>query len=132
MLLLLLACSGAPDPTTASGGPLDGTWRAEEECGTTTGGSPVVVGYTLTVTGTQASLEADGYQTMLRARGQLSAREDGGWDLYFEEAGEGGAFSEMSRPGDLLLGFQLREGVLEGTPRKLTVNCSTLLRFERG
>lgn len=130
LALLLLACSGGDAPPSAD--PLGGTWRFEEECGSTTGGSAVVVGYTLTVTGDQATLDADGNQTMLRARGTVRALDDGGWDLVFDSPGDGGAFSELYRPGDLLLNLHLRDGVLEATPGKLNIQCSAQLRFERG
>lgn len=130
MLFWLLACGGAPEVVQ---GPeaLSGTWQFEEECGTTSGGSAVVVQYTLSVKGSQASLSADGYQTMLRAEGSLLAKDDGRIEFIFENPGKEGAFSGLYHTGDKLITFQLVDEVLQGTPNKLSFQCSPTLNFER-
>jgi hypothetical protein len=144
MLLLLLACfdtadlndAETPDAPAAlipSAAPpaLDGQWSYAEECGESAGGTPVVVGYSLTVTGATATLYADGYQTMTRIVADLEPSGDAAWTLRFSHSEPDAMFPDAYQKGEALLALTLDGSTLSGRPLGLVLNCSESMSFSR-
>ena len=80
--------SGAPSgtPSSTPGEAMQGEWGFGEECGQTAGGSPIVVGHTLTITGNKARATANGYQTWLEVDGTLYPVGTDQWDLHVDKS----------------------------------------------
>ena len=148
LCLLALACSGgdevggssaslvnptedAATPEANPGQPPQGSWIYSEECGESAGGSPVMVGYALRITGTEVAVEADGFQTMLRAVGRASVDSSGVWSVQFERNAEDSFSGAYLNPGDVMLTFTVEDGDLQITPGQLIFNGTETTRFTR-
>ncbi|MFT5686093.1 MAG: hypothetical protein ACI8RZ_007048 [Myxococcota bacterium] len=136
MLMLLLACFDS-DPQPEVPAPqleapaIDGAWTFAEECGENTGGTPVAVYYSLTITGQTATLHADGYQTMTRITGDLTPTADNTWTLSFAAAEPDSMFPDAYDRGAPLLTLTHAGETLQGHPLGLGLNCSEGMVFTR-
>ncbi len=138
MLLLLLACFDSADtPPAAPEAPqppapdLDGEWTFAEECGESMGGTPVAVYYSLTITGTTATLHADGYQTMTRLNAALTPAASGAWTLTVSSVDPDSMFQDAYKKGEPLLTLTPSGETLKGHPMELVLNCSESMVLTR-
>lgn len=79
MLLLLIACNGAPEPPApddpdvpAAPVELAGSFGFDEDCGTTPTGIPVYASYSLTLTGDTFDMQGHGFQTEVDVQGTVT------------------------------------------------------------
>lgn len=136
LAVLALACAGGSsdeaatvaEPAAAPG--LDGSWSFFESCGENAGGVGVGVGYSLSISGKQATLTADGYQTMLRAAATVEEGSDGVHKLVFSHLTEEGSGAYLS-PGDVMITFTAEDGDLMVTPVELIFACTETTLFSK-
>ncbi|MFT4975024.1 MAG: hypothetical protein ACI8S6_000911 [Myxococcota bacterium] len=126
---LSLACAGLDTPAS---GPPQGTWSMGESCGETAGGTGVFSDYTLHISGEEATLDADGYQLMLRTRAAVEGSADGIWTLRFTGHSEEDVSGAYLQPGDAMLTFTVEDGDLMVTPAELIFSCTEVGLFTRG
>jgi hypothetical protein len=78
MLLLLIACNGAPEPPAptpeAPTEPVElaGTFSFDEDCGTTPTDIPIYAAYTLTLSGDTFDMQGHGFQTEVDVQGTVT------------------------------------------------------------
>jgi len=147
--LLLLACSDSPDPTatitptsttsSSTSSPntdaVQGTWSFAEECGESAGGTPISIQYSLTVSESAATLNADGYQTMMRIIGTMRPVRKESYVLVFKSTGDGAMFPDAYTSGQALLSLSFdperSEPTLLAKPLDLVLNCTETMVFTR-
>ena len=127
---LALACAGGDEAPAPDSAP-QGRWMYDESCGENAGGTPVFVGYQISIDGEEARIEADGYQTMLRTVGAVSQASDGVWTVRYTRPGEEG-YAGYLQPGDAMITFTVEDGDLMVTPAELIFNCTETTLFTRG
>lgn len=136
VVVFALACAGGDGTeateaiSAAEPAALEGTWGFYESCGETAGGTGIGIGYSLHISGTQATLDADGFQTMLRAAASVESGEDGVSKLVFSHLREEGSGAYLS-PGDVMLTFTVEDGDLMVEPDTLLFACTEATLFTR-